>query len=374
MESLTELTERVQADIAEAFYENAQINAKASNGLLVAYEPDFRRFPYQSLSIQHDRRMVKGHPISPEDAFDVAEVVDKRCRGLERSFKEADDENGVITTAEQLVDAGSNVIFGTDHLEIVDIAYFACGMSATLRKKGAQHRSGLILSKAASDYMGVDIKNLATEKLPFEFIKSYLGTLGLEVLEDGTIPVRNFLKLAVDLQFLTIPNTESFSGLRDMQQDAIRLHNAEVKSDITSQMSKRRLKARPPLALYVAMPGTKTKKLDTAQYWQNMQIPSYHRTIPEHLPTNVDDIDVIGKFADKVTDFTSGALAFASTMRLRNNERPTVKVDTSPIHIDTVERLNTFAGKLIRLVDSVDGTTSVYDMNDRDRRLPTKKS
>ncbi len=373
MDSLSEITEKAQAEIAEAFYANAQSNANASNGLLIAYEPDFKRFPYQSISIQHDRRLIKGNPLDPDSAFAVAEVVDKRCKGLEDAIEQADSENGALTMAEQVVDAGSNVLFGTDHLEIVDIAYFACGVSAFLRKRQAAHRSGLILSKAASDYMGVDVKNLASESLPYEVIKDYLEALNLTILEDGTVPVRDFLKLAVDMQFLVIPNTESFSGLRGMQAEAVQLHNWEVKSDISAHMSKRRLKSRDPLVLYVAMPGTKTKKLDTQKYWQNMQIPDYHRTIPEHLPTNIDDINVIGKFADKITDFTAGALTFASTLRLRTDHQPLVKVNAHPIHIDTVDRVNSFASRLIELVDSIDGTTSVYDMNNRDRRLPTKK-
>ena len=83
MRALEIITEKAQADIAEAFHASAVVNAEASGGLLRAYEPDFERFPYQSLSLRKDRRTVAGDPLPPKKAFEVAELIDPRCRGLE---------------------------------------------------------------------------------------------------------------------------------------------------------------------------------------------------------------------------------------------------------------------------------------------------
>ncbi len=370
MNSLAEITEKAQADIAEAFYVNAQANADASNGLLIAYAPDFERFPYQSLSVRKDRRLVVGNPLGVEDTFSVASVVDKRCKGLEDAIIKADLETEAIEALQNTLDSGTNAIIGSDHLEIVDIAYMACGISAELRKREAAHRSGLVLSKAASDYMGVDIKSLVTKKMPLDFIKEYLSSLGIEVLPDNTVPVRNFLKLAVDLQYLVIPNTDSFANLRGIQQDAVELHNKEVKRDIISATAKRQLASKPPLMLFVAFPGTKTRKLDTARYWQNMQVPGYHATIPEHLPTDVDDINVIGRFADGVVDYAKNCLTFPTTMRLSPEDSPRIGMDNRPINIKSTNRLHLFAHRLIQLVDRVDSSTSVYDKNSNERKLP----
>ena len=362
MNSFTELTEKAQAEIADAFYTSAQSNAATSNGLLVAYEPNFDRFPYQSLSFRRDRRFVEGHPLGQKKTFEVAEFVDKRCKGLESAIISADIESGAVESIHNILDSGQDVVVGMDHLEIVDLAFLAAGASAVLRSRGANHKSGMILSKAASDYMGVDLKLFESELMPFKVISDYVEGLGIEVLEDGTVPVRNFLKLAVDYQFLVIPNTGSFAELRGLQEEAVTIHNSEVKKDIKGKMTRRSVKRNPPLALYIAKPGTKNKPLDLNAYWTNMQIPGYHETIPEHLRTDVESVGVVGKISEGVIDYSKLGLTFPATVRLRNGEQPLVKFDSRPINIKDTDRLRLFAERLIQLTDSIDGTTSLYDI------------
>ncbi len=357
--ALEKITEKAQEEISEAFYSSAQENAEASNGLLVAYRPDFIRFPYQSLSVRKDRREVVGSPLDSKRTFEVAQLVDKRCEGLEQAFIDSDESSGALSLISNVLVTGGSSILGTDHQEISDIAFFAAGNSAVLRDRGANHNSALMLSKAASDYMGV---NLESFDWPLETVIGYLGSLGLQVLDDNTIPVRDFLRLAVDKQHLVIPNTGSFANLRGLQEDAVEAHNDKVKKDIFNSMSRKGLANRLPTVLYIALPGTKNKKLDVGEYWKNYQIPGYHETIPENLPTNVDDVDVIGKISSGVCDYASESLTFAATLRIGKERKPLVAIDPRAEVLNENNKILLIARKLISMVDEIDGTTTVYDV------------
>jgi hypothetical protein len=359
MSALEKITARAQSEVAEAFYESARTNAEASGGLLKAYAPDFERFPYQSLSFRKDRRIVDGEPLSPKKAFEVAQLVDPRCKGLELAFEDCQARSGALSSMANVIMSGQNIVPSTDHLDLVDIAFFAVGASASLHNKGAAHRSGLVLSKAASDYLGVDLESF---DWPLDTVKEYLTELGLECLEDNTVPVRDFLKLAVDLQFLVIPNTGSFSSLRGLQEDAVEAHNALVKRDINNSMSRRGMSQNDPMALYVALPGTKTKQLDLPAYRRNEVVPGFHETFPEHIPAETMRANVIGRISTGVCEYASDGLAYASIIRLENNKAPYVAIDPEfEVLRDDVSVLSAVR-KLMKLIDARDNTTTLYDI------------
>lgn len=365
MSLLANVTEKSQRNFAEAFEASAIENAKKSNDLLVPYKPDIHRFPYQSISIQPNRRRVHGTPLPPEDAFKTISFLDPRCSELHLALK--DETNEALTAISENLSLGNNIAIGTDHLLIQDVAYLGVGISSEITSLGQQHKSGLVLSKAASDYMGVNLEKFISESLSFDVISRFITGLGLKIEEvDGlqTVPVRDFLSIGFHLQYLVIPNSGSFANLRETEKEVISLHNGMVKKDINKDAGERGIRRNQiPLVLYYVASGTKIKYLDVNEYWEGYKIPGNYHTIPEHLDTKFDEVAILGKIPEGVTDYTSEMLTFAATMRVHDDRtRPDVRIDEVPTRVHDPNSIKAYAKRLVELVAKIDDTPTYYDV------------
>ncbi len=360
---LNNILVKTQAEIAEALYASAQANAGTTEGLLVPVAPG--TYDYQPISVVRNHYSSTSKPQDPDVVLAVAEILSPMTKNIPEQLDELNEKTSVIDDQIELIRSGQNMVLGTDHLTLLDIAFFGAIHSARLKKGGAQHRSILIASKAV-DYMAVDTKSF---NLPPDIIKDYLENLGLELQEDGTVPVRDFLGIAFDELYLSIPSTGSFTDLRKIQSEAVAAHNGLVKEKLRRSTKVRAKKL--PTSLYIAMSGTKTKLLDRGRYKDGAKVPNFYRPYPPDF--NLDqEVEVIGRFSPAVLGFLGNALTYAATLRLGEEQSTTqVAIDQHPIALRDPEDLERYGEKLVGLVNSINnGPLTIYDSSGN---LPTYK-
>lgn len=354
------LTAKAQNQILEALYESAHILAENSKGLLVAYEPDLKRFEHASLSVNPTHFRIDGKRIEdPDEADVIASSVDRRYVKLPDAldaFDEAtqvDEEpgTGVISQQEEVLKSGQNVINGFEHIELIDVVLGGVASSNRHRRKRVPHRTMLVASKAI-DLLGV---NLAAIDIPPELIKAFLNGMGVEVEHDDTVQVRSFLKIAFDATYLTFPATRTFKGVRGMQGKAIKYFNTLSTTTAANDLDRNK-SADAPVEANIAMPGTTVKLLD---------IPALSNKQKEELKVNDDDeIEVIGSINPGVLKFASNSLTYAYALRL-DQSPPAVWVDGKFICLRSKEDIRRFGGRMVSIAERLEpGKRFIQDWKD----------
>lgn len=344
------LTEHAQRQIMGAMYESAATHAELSGGFFVAYEPDLRRFGYQSLSANPHHFRLEGSPLDPAMSDAVASTVDKRYTGIPDVVRRLDTETGVITQIGQVLASGQNVVLGSEHGELVDVPFGLVGVSNRLREREVAHRSGMIVSKAI-DFLGINAEALPA---PIDVIESYLGGIGITIEEDGTIPARSFLRIAADVTYFTVPATQSFKGIRGLQKTGIRKFNEHVSERIAEDMNESHLGGEKPLLLMIAMPGTVNKVLDKQAYTDGQDLGGNYVTIPGVIDARDSrQIEIVGVISPGVTRFLGRALTYATVVRLQETD-PKVAIDKDFVCVSSPDSVLTIASKLVSLAGVVE--------------------
>jgi hypothetical protein len=322
---MIEILPKTQREIQESLHEIAAKHAERSGGFLELLPIDTEQYPGQSIT--HSVIKSEG-TLEPNEADTFAVGVDLRYQDLIRAYDDYTIEDSPTYSRffniQQAVNAGVDIINGTDHAELVDIIFSHLHFVNRLRRgkekkahelgespEKHQLRSGLIVSKMV-DFLGVNV----------------YGT---------TTPVRNLLTLGFDKTYLTLAKTRSSEGL--FEEKTRKAYNKRVRSEITSDFRKRAFSNRHPMVLGVALPGTVNK-------------PMLHHP----------DTTVVGRANEGILDFTKEALTVVSAVRMRE-EGSQVYVDNRLENLYSATNLHSAMGRLTLALEVLDDRRYVYDEN-----------
>jgi hypothetical protein len=306
----------------ETLHGIASDHAGTSHEKLVLLDLDPERYPGQNLN-QTTIKAPRNYPLTPEAASAIANDIDPRYEALESIFTETfESSNGISRIIEQ-IKSNNNVINGTDHAEIVDIALSHLALTGTIRRQGINFRSALLVSKMV-DFLGVD-------------------------MHGGIVPVRDVLGWGFDLTYLTIPRSISTEGI--FENEDLRKYNGDVRKHIADDMRRDTIlnKRKDPILLGVALPGTVNKPL---------------------LDSENGEI-VVGRVNNGILDFTDidNTETIATSIRLSlKNAR--YFVDDLPMRLSNQSDITKLVGRLIAGMTQLDNGLYVYD---EDGDLPVIK-
>lgn len=326
----------------DSLHSSAVTLAEGSNDLLCAYEPDLKRFKYQSLSIQPSHYRIDGKPIEDISVSDaVATAVDPRYAGLPATLEKYDAETGALTQMGHVLRSGQNVALGMEHADLFDIALGEVGISNHFRKQKIAHRPVLIVSKAM-DFLGVNIEAL---KMPPDIVTTFLKGLDIEVEPDNTVPVRRFLGVAAAAVYMTVPSTKTFSQIRGLQHEAIGWFNKHVTSSLAKDLDRGNEGNHQPVLLGVAAPGTTVKKLDVDALDDELK--------ERHQINTGEEVDVVGGINPGIVRFMKQALTYAAAIRLENDP-PAVAIDKEFLCVKARKDVSELADKLVALASGLE--------------------
>lgn len=327
---MIELLPKTQREIQESLQKVAAKHAERSGGFLELLPIDTEQYPGQSIT----QSVIKSEgTLSPNEADTFAVGVEPRYEDLIRAYNDYTAEDSPTFSRfyniQQAVNAGVDIVNGTDHAELVDIIFSHLHFVNRLRRgqekkaielgeKPEKHqlRSGLIVSKMV-DFLGVNAHGTMT-------------------------PVRNLLTLGFDKTYLTLPNTASSEGL--FEEKARKGYNRWVRSEISSDFRKRAFSNRHPMVLGVALPGTVNKPM-----------------------LSNPDTAVVGRVNEGILEFTAEALTVISAVRMRE-QGSQIYIDDILENLYSAPRLHNAMGRLSLALEMLDGHDYIYD---RDGDIPT---
>lgn len=298
-------------------------HAGVSHERLVLLDLDPERYPGQRLS-ETTIRAGKDGPLKPEYASAIANDIDPRYPALEHLFLKRHHETAGLQRIIELARGGNNVINGSDHAELVDIAFSHLALAGIV-KRSVNVRTGIVLSKMA-DFLGIEMDN-------------------------GIVPVRELLALGFDRSFLTIPRTQSTEGKFD--DDDLSDYNQKVRKKMASALDRKSFlnKRQAPFLLGIALPGSVNKPL---------------------LHEGEEEITVIGHVADGTLSVTSvpNTEVVATSIRL-DAEDPKFFIDELPMRLETHDDIVRLMGRMVAGIQALDGGNYIYDENgDQPTRKP----
>lgn len=338
-----------------AMYKSAKDLVDNSGGLFCAYQPGSEGLIWDVDSTEETHHRIIGKPIESVDDADVlGSMFDSRYAGLPASVEEYNRETGAIDRIGDYLERGQNVALGLEHGELVDVALEEEAVSNALRRRGIGHRSALIVSKSI-DFMGV---NLSQFGIPNEDLQEYFDSIGADIpiRNDNTIPLRGLLAVAVDLVYLTIPSSNTFSNIRDEQGGVVRDFNRRVRNSINEDMSNEN---ESPLLLGVAVPGTTVKLLDQDALDDAHPYKQHQR-----------QVEVIGYISPAIISFLKGAVTFATAIRLGESP-PKICISEHPLNLETEKDIDSLGRELVSISRKLN--PEVTYICDQERSLPVNR-
>ena len=296
-----------EQDMLEGLYSIAEKH-QHSHEKLVLLDFDPERYPGQSLQSRYNTiKAAKDGPLSPEVAATIANDIDPRYPLLEQRVRE---ETSTVDRLVELIKDNNNILNGTDHAELVDIALWNLALTGYIKQKGVELRSGLVVSKMV-DFLGIDLN--APEPTP----------------------IRDLLGLGFDRTFLVIPpNSELFdrSTVKDYNERSTRETAGTFRRKARSNAKY------GPMVLGVALPGSVNKPLASD---------------PEKT--------VVGRVNDGITAYAGveNTMATASAVRLEGDTR--VFIDDVPMRVETHNDVEALVGKLITGLTGFGDGEYLYD-------------
>lgn len=311
------ITARAQRQILDDLYVSASTLAENSNGLLVAYEPDLKRFEYASLSVNPAHYRIEGQPIQDCDQVDfIAESVDKRYKYLPLAIKEFNEGSkdtsdllGAVDAEAEVLRSGQNTVDAYEHIELLDVALGGVAKANHHRRNGVELRSILVASKAVQ-FLGINLHNL--KGIPPEVARGFLNGIGVEVEDDDTVQVPSFLKIAFDATYLTFPSTKTHEKTRRLHREAIKGFNSLSVTALAKELDKSNEGSNISAQVSLAAPGTTVKLLDTSELTEKQAAD---------LGVSLDgETYVIGSINPAIGKFAKHALTFAHALRLGRDD------------------------------------------------------
>jgi hypothetical protein len=367
---LTTITEIAQERIMASLYRSAQDIAAESDGFFVAIKPDLNRFGYQSISASREHYVIEGSRLPVDDLDGLAGLIDGRFPAIAAAISRTDDESAILTGPRRTLDGGRSVFLAGPHSEFIDIARDTVAVSNQFRRQKVAHRTGLIASKAAIDYLGV---NLESFNFPPEVVKLYMESIGVPIEPDNTATVHNFIKVAFNRTYLTIPATQSQEDLRRRERTAVQWHNHLVTNAIHSDIEefeedfdkksadKKDTEDWGAMLLAAAFTGSMIKNLDRVAYEGGKDIKGFYEVFPPELPDGNEPIEVLPHISSRTSDVTRGSAVYAFAV-LPDVDNPKVAIDRDVHYVRKPEHVQDLAISLMGLLRQLDPSIRmVYD-------------
>jgi len=321
-----EILERHAAQIHEELHLWAAEHAR-SHPRLVLLDIDPERYRHQQINIH----TIQSEPLEPQYIDPVAQKIDSRYDLIPVDNEE--NEPAMLLMGE-ILDSNQNVVLGTDHMELVDIALLAAKVTSKLRQAGYVFDSAIIVNKMVA-YLGIN-------------------------LDDSIVPATDVLGLAFDETYLSIPNTASAKNRMSLPKKVITSYNDLVIRHGIEQRLKKSNRIAKAVLLAAAFPGTVNKPLDVRAYEELMKELSVK--IPrEDRP----DTLVIGRANTGMLRFTAHALTVVACTQL-NGSAEDIKVHFSniPKSIRTKVKLDNAMDQITDMQNLSDPEHHyVYDVN-----------
>jgi hypothetical protein len=364
------LTEQFQDQVLGSLQSSAKTLADNSNELFVEYPLDLHEWPFQSLSILpgSDHYRMEGSRLDIANSNALASAVDPRYRQLPAAVSSYNKKTKLISNLLGAhLRAGDNVMLGGEHDELIDSPLKLLSVSNELRTEGILHRSAQVVSKGI-DFLGVNLERLVRDDLSLDVIKAFLAGYGIMIEKDNTVHSREFLRLAADLTYYTIPATQSFSGIREEQRsiiarlgdrfDLITPYNEKVMSSIQDDLADEDELA---VLMGIELTGATKKLLDIPAYRAGIVLDGNYETIPAEIPEGDDPIDVIGFISPGILRATGVRHTFVAPSILRL-DRAEIAIDPLLHRVETVMDIGKVAMSLITLsMESEPGKRVIYD-------------
>jgi hypothetical protein len=200
--------EAYEREVHEELRHLAQPHVEASP-LFALLDTNTREFPAQSLAT----RQIDGNPQSTGTVEFVAQGIEPRFSAFTDALDAQEESHGEISRLGELLRDNQNIILVTNHGDLKDIAYTLAAYYITLKERGYEFHSSLVMSKILS-FIGVDLGNKVD-------------------------PATNVLKLICDEQFFSFPRTKTIEESRIASQ-VVDSYNRSVRKKMVRRLSKGR--------------------------------------------------------------------------------------------------------------------------------------
>ncbi len=328
MEILEKYSHELQTDLHAWAKEHVSQNPQLFT--LLSIDPD--EYPDQRIS----EHTIRGDDrLPPEVINSIATDVDKRYEGISRAV---DSNEKSLELLGETLESGQNVIFGTDHGELIDIALLLVKIKSALLQKGYDFETSMIVNKMVT-FLGVKYN-------------------------DEIVPATNLLRLGIEELYLNIPNTHSSKLKMNVPKKVQREFNERMMlHGVTSRLKSSR-KIGKSMLLGVALSGTVNKPLDHEKY---MESPNYPE-IGENMPENSR---VIGRANIGLLKIMGLGLTLPASAMLEGDEMK-VNISDRPLYVNTKEKLDLVMQRIAKLQQENDPLHQyIYDINGD---LPVLKS
>ncbi|MEI7632298.1 MAG: hypothetical protein WCJ60_03175 [bacterium] len=308
---MLEIIKERQVAIQNQLQGIAQKHADRSNGMFTVLPIDQDTYPGQSLLDSY----VKGNPIDPAYSDELASAIDKRYKPFKTFMDNKEQSTSSLLRIGETLASGQNVINGSDHAELIDIALSQLAITNSLKQRGYTFNTGIIVSKMV-DFLGVSV-------------------------DGNTIPARVLFEQAFDRTYLTVPRSASTKGKFD--ELSIKAYNKHVRSVIAGDLNRRPRSNKIPMLLGAALPGTVNK-------FRNLPVDK----------NSAEKTLVIGHVSDGILSFSNFALTYATAVRL---DKPDLYIDDVGFSLRQPEHITSFMGRMVLNLQKLDDETYVYDMS-----------
>lgn len=285
----------------------------------VALHPNlFELLPADPIAYPHQQifeHTAHGSPLSEAALINgIARDIDPRYDALSDAMAENQDAVELIG---EILKSGQNVILGTDHAELIDIALVLVRLKTNLIQLGYEFDTSIIINKMVS-YLGVRV--------------------------DGSIiPATDLLGWAIDEVYMSIPSTASSKIKMTVPKKALRAYNEHMITHGIVKRQEQSAKTGRAMLLGVAMSGTVNKPLDASRYiqtetFEDSQINDPYRRV----------VMVIGQASLGIVRVLENGLTIPATAQLSETDCK-VSIPAHPYSIRDQIDLNKFMHNLAKL-------------------------
>ena len=354
---IDDFSENLQMPILETLYASAQKHALHSNGLLIALEPDIGIYPHQSLRTA----IVKGEVAETDKITPITTLIRPNYGVVSALISENSDEDtsASIDLLGTVLDSRQNGVLAFDHGEdVVTFIMNSLVVTNELRSRGHEFRSAVMASKML-DFLAVDLSSFGSYR---EKAEEIMNNACVKIEESGLVFARNILSRGFEIQYLTIPNTQSTEELRRLQGAMIERYNGHIKRTIKADLSPR-LKKKPPVLLNVATSGSINKMLDTTEYNKLFRSSGMYDIVQTSDSQQIDndDVEVVGWISPGITTFMGNAMTFAGAAKMNISE-PFLRIDPKPLVLNSEASIRNLGKRQVSLLDSVEpNRIHIYD-------------
>lgn len=329
-----EILERYAHELQTDLHAWAKEHVDENPHLFTLLDIDQDRYPDQRMSV-HTIKGVKGDDrLPPEVMNSIATKVDKRYEEISRLV---DSKEKILELAGETLESCQNVILGTDHGELIDIALESIKLKSALMQRGYDFETGMIVNKMVT-FLGVKY-------------------------DDEIVPATNLLKLGIEELYLNIPNTNSSRIKMNTPKKVQREFNERMMLHGVTNRLKSSSKIGKAMLLGIALSGTVNKPLVLEKYMENPNYPE----IGENMPENTR---VIGRASIGLLKILSLGFTLPASAMLEGEEMK-VNISDRPLFVNKDTKLNLVMNRIAMLQQENDPLHHyIYDINGD---LPVKK-